>query len=85
MDAEVDKAEIVNDGVDTVQFTILTDEPMSVIVRQGIGTIAESGIYDLAPVDGMITINVNSDCLGTLYLSATGDTKYTGTLEVRVV
>lgn len=81
----VDKTQITNDGVDSVKVTIKTDEPMSVIVVQHIGTTAESGIYELTPVKGAITISVNSDCLGTLSLSATGDTKYTETLEVQVV
>lgn len=83
--ASVNKVSIENDGVDTVAFTVITTNPMTIIVQQEIGDTRENNLYDLIPENGKIVVNINSDCLGMIRLSAIGETTYTETFEVAVV
>lgn len=84
--AQVDKTSIENDGTDYVTYVLKTNEPMDVVIQQEIGGNRENLILPQIPDgDGYIKLEIDSNVLGTIRISAIGDTKYTDTLEVSVV
>ena len=84
--ASVDKTSIENDGVDYTTYTLKTNEPMEIIVQQEIGGNKESITLSQVPDgDGYIRLEIDSNALGTIRISAVGDTKYAETLEISVV
>ena len=82
--ATVDKPFIESDGLDTVVVSIKTNETMEILIQQQIGVYRDQIIIEREPIDGKIEVSINSDGIGTIRIQATGETVYTGTVEIEV-
>lgn len=80
----VNKTVIKNDGKDSVTFTVKTKEGMDIHILHTISSEGDAVATYKLPVRGKIAVTISSELVGTMRISAIGETEYTETIEVVV-
>lgn len=81
---KVDKTVIQNDGKEFVTFTVKTDESMDIHINHTIASEGDAYSMYKLPVNGKIVVTISSNLVGTMRISAIGETQYTEGIEVSV-
>lgn len=82
--ASLSKESIINDGKDSVKFTIKTTEPLDITVSHMIASEPDGYMIRREPVKGKISVTISSELVGTTRITTMGETVYSEPIEFKV-
>lgn len=80
----LDKTVIAAETDEFATYTVASDEPMQFMITQVTGFKSSSSFVDIAPVDGVIRLEVDSKVPGRVKVFGQSDRYYTNEVELEI-